>query len=434
MRNKKRILRLALMVLELMFFGVTVAYAQNSEAMQYNTNGVNALNRRDYDKAIADFNMAIRIDPNYLMAYANRAAAYNGKGDYDKAIADYTQAIQLEPNNATAYNNRAAIYNGKGDYDKAIADANQAIRLNPNLSAAYANRAEAYHDKGDYDKAIADYTQAIQLNPNVIVAYNNRAAAYNDKGDYDKAIADANQAIRLDPNYANAYRHRGFAYMQKGNFSQAREDTNKALQLNPNSQKAKEQDAELRRRGYSEREEKEKQAVSESSIKLLFDLWNELNTNKTKDQVITKAREVLKVIGPVKESTEVSHLDVGDNYNNVENRFPKNLTSVSLVSTLPIIDAIPSLDGGRTLEPNVSIDFSDGKLFAIEFMWLKYTDGGGIGTTSVQLRTEIRREYGEPRVFTDTQFQFPYYIWETPEIIIFCMGRTMQIINKKMLK
>ena len=53
--------------------------------------------RASYDKAIADFTEAIRLDPKDADAYCNRARAYYSKGEYDKAIADYSEAIRLNP-------------------------------------------------------------------------------------------------------------------------------------------------------------------------------------------------------------------------------------------------------------------------------------------------------------------------------------------------
>ena len=62
------------------------------------------------------------------------------KGDFDKAIADYTQAIRLDPKDAEAHFGRGCSYSKKGDHDKAIADFTDAIRLNPKHADAYHNR------------------------------------------------------------------------------------------------------------------------------------------------------------------------------------------------------------------------------------------------------------------------------------------------------
>jgi tetratricopeptide (TPR) repeat protein len=214
-------------------------------AVAYHKRGWAYDDKGDYDRAIADCTQAIRLDPNYADAYNVRGVAYRNKGDYDRAIADYTQAIRLDPNYAKAYNNRGAAYYYKMDYDRAIADCNQAIRLDPNDASAYYNRGNAYNNKKDYDRAIADYTQAIRLDPNYKEAYHNRGAAYYYKKDYDRAIAEYTQAIRLDPNHAMAYSNRGNAYNNRGNaynnkkdYDRAIADCTQAIRLDPNYAKA----------------------------------------------------------------------------------------------------------------------------------------------------------------------------------------------------
>src|SRR6478735_3680600 len=54
--------------------------------------------------------------------YNNRGYAYRDKGDTDRAIADYNEALRLDPKNSKAYNNRGDIYWRKGENDRAIAD------------------------------------------------------------------------------------------------------------------------------------------------------------------------------------------------------------------------------------------------------------------------------------------------------------------------
>ena len=142
--------------------------------------------------------------PKYRLAYNNRGNAYGDKGDYDRAIADYNEAIRLDPKYASAYYNRGIAYDDKGDHDRAIADYDEAIRLDPKYAVAYNNRGNAYHDKGDYDRAIADYSEAIRLDPKYAHAYFNRGIAHLYADRLPNALADLIQSSELNPKYAYA--------------------------------------------------------------------------------------------------------------------------------------------------------------------------------------------------------------------------------------
>jgi tetratricopeptide (TPR) repeat protein len=65
-------------------------------AQAYYKRGLDHYNRADTDRAIADFDQAIKVDPKFAKAYLKRGVAYDDKGDIDRAIADYTKAIKLE--------------------------------------------------------------------------------------------------------------------------------------------------------------------------------------------------------------------------------------------------------------------------------------------------------------------------------------------------
>jgi tetratricopeptide (TPR) repeat protein len=53
-----------------------------------------------YDRAIADYNAAIRLDPKSALAFIGRGDAYTSKGDHDRAVADYNEAVRLDPTRA----------------------------------------------------------------------------------------------------------------------------------------------------------------------------------------------------------------------------------------------------------------------------------------------------------------------------------------------
>jgi Flp pilus assembly protein TadD len=136
--------------------------------------------------------------------YDNRGFAYNRKGDYDRAIQDYNEAIRLNPNEAFAYDARGRAYRNKGDYDHAIQDYSEAIHLNPNLKYVYNNRGEAYDHKGDYDRAIQNYNEAIRLNPDDTTVYTNRGRAYFLQSSLSAAVADFEHVIAAAPSSSTA--------------------------------------------------------------------------------------------------------------------------------------------------------------------------------------------------------------------------------------
>jgi hypothetical protein len=135
----------------------------------------------EYDQAIVDYDLAIRFDPYYSLAYYGRGEAYGHRGDLDRAIASFDEAIRLYPNFALAHVDRCAMYLGKGEAERAVAECGEAIKLNTGIAVAYLNRGTAYALKGDNDLAIADYDQALRLDPNNARAKRGRAIVLDRK-------------------------------------------------------------------------------------------------------------------------------------------------------------------------------------------------------------------------------------------------------------
>ncbi|MGR4000698.1 MAG: tetratricopeptide repeat protein, partial [Alphaproteobacteria bacterium] len=117
----------------------------------------------------------IEINPDSAEIYNNRGSAFQEKERDDRAIQDFNEAIRLDPENPIAYYNRGNIYEKKDGHDLAIGDYDKAIEINPYYANAYSNRGNAYSEKGEYDRAIKDYNKAIEINPSLVEAYVNRA-------------------------------------------------------------------------------------------------------------------------------------------------------------------------------------------------------------------------------------------------------------------
>ena len=104
----------------------------------YYTRGLACLKLRKTKEAIADFNDAIRLNPQMSSAYVNRGLAYSSEKLYDKAIADYTAGLAVNSQNASAYYRRGLAYDHSAKYRAALADYQMAQRLNPSGSKLYA--------------------------------------------------------------------------------------------------------------------------------------------------------------------------------------------------------------------------------------------------------------------------------------------------------
>jgi Trypsin-like peptidase domain/TPR repeat len=169
---------------------------------------------QNYSAALNEYNSAIKLDPNYALAYNKRGNLKLNLKDIQGALADYNQAIILEPDFANPYNNRGIIkQNNYRDIRGALADYDRAIRLDSNLVMSYRNRARLKQDEiKDIQGALSDYNRLIQLDPNYAEDYYNRGYLKEKLllPDIQGALVDYNQAIILAPKYPIAYYQRGY--------------------------------------------------------------------------------------------------------------------------------------------------------------------------------------------------------------------------------
>ena len=185
------------------------------------------------ENAITHYTEALKLKPNFDMAYTNRGIAYGHKDEVDSAFKDFNTAIDLNPQGFEAYIHRGIVFISRGEANSAIKDCSKAIELNLQYAQAYCLRGLAFLMKDEFCRAIKDFNKAIELKSDYAAAYNKRGDAYCQKGDFDQAIQDCSKAIELKPEYAEAYSDRGMAYCQKGDFDQAIQDCSKAIELKP---------------------------------------------------------------------------------------------------------------------------------------------------------------------------------------------------------
>ena len=165
----------------------------------------------------------------------SRGNAYYYKGEYNRAIADFDESIWLNPNSAVAYFNRGWAHSEKGEYSRSIKDFDEAIRLRGDDANYVRGRGRAYYLKGEYDRAIEDFDQAIRLKPDDANALNTMAwilatTRSTDIRDGHEAIRLAREAVRLndEPNYRDTL---AAAYAEAGQFDDAVAEQQRAIEM-----------------------------------------------------------------------------------------------------------------------------------------------------------------------------------------------------------
>ena len=116
---------------------------QEFEAQHYNNLGLDALLENNFEVALENFNKALKIDPTLVGVIYNRANLCSILRSSEQAIADYNLAIEIQPEYYEAYVNRGIVYlEQKQDAHAAIADFTKAIEIDPAQVQAYFNPCE----------------------------------------------------------------------------------------------------------------------------------------------------------------------------------------------------------------------------------------------------------------------------------------------------
>jgi tetratricopeptide (TPR) repeat protein len=216
----------------------TVRKSPDSSMPHYNL-GNAYLSQGQLDKAIAEYQAALRLKPDYAVAHFNLAKAYASQGQLDGAIAEYQAVLRLKPDFVQAHFNLGNAYVSKGQLDRAIAEYQTVLRLKPDFVEAHFNLGIAYVSKGQLDRAIAEYQTALRLKPDFAEAHNNLALAYTSQGQLDRAIAEFQAALRLKPEHLKAHYNLGNAYVSKGQLDRAIAEYQTALRLKPDYNEAR---------------------------------------------------------------------------------------------------------------------------------------------------------------------------------------------------
>ena len=185
--------------------------------------------------ALASFDRAIALRPDYVEALTNRGNTLHELERFDEALTNYERALAVRPDSVVVLYNRGNTLHALGRFDEALASHDRALALQPNHPQALSNRGATLCMLKRFEEALESYDRALAVRPNHAELLANRANTLSEIRRFDEAVAGYDRALALRPDHAEALSNRGTALRALKRFAESLDSHDRALALRPES-------------------------------------------------------------------------------------------------------------------------------------------------------------------------------------------------------
>lgn len=195
------------------------------------------------DSAVEVFNRALKLDPDYALAYAGLGEAFWRKYENTKltqwvgsARGSCERAAATDPKAAEAHICLGTLANGTGQSEKAVAEFQLALEDEPTRDDAYRGLASAYENLGKPEDAEKTYQRAISLRPRYWGGYNALGVFYFRRARYAQAAEMFQKVVQLSPESVRGYSNLGGMYILQGRYADAIPMFQRAVVIRPEAE------------------------------------------------------------------------------------------------------------------------------------------------------------------------------------------------------
>ncbi|HEX6190554.1 MAG TPA: tetratricopeptide repeat protein, partial [Pyrinomonadaceae bacterium] len=240
--------------------GLTSVMTKDLAAYRYYSLALEKAQELQNPEAIALFEKAIALDPNFAMAYARIGYAYvmgwarleEGKPylekafrlsdrlsekdklnitawyavanqDYSLAMRSFQEIVARYPLDVEAYGRLGRLLRGENRLHEAIEVFKQGLIIDSDAPDLYNGLGQALSDLARHDEAIAMFQRYVQLAPNEANAHDSLGMGYQWAGRYDEAVQEYERALALKPDFYISVIHLGNTRYQQGRYREALE-------------------------------------------------------------------------------------------------------------------------------------------------------------------------------------------------------------------
>ncbi|MBB27506.1 MAG: hypothetical protein CME25_01210 [Gemmatimonadetes bacterium] len=164
--------------------------AKNELAGAYSGLGVQAETRRNTDRALELYQIALKMQPDLSLHWFNLGNGYRQKSAWNEAVHAYHQALDRDSSNVNIYNNLGMTYNDLGEHREAMATFMKGLGLKPDEPIIHYNIGNTHVDLGHRTEALNSYARFRNYWQRDPTSMNyHMGNAYRKMGDIPKAIA-----------------------------------------------------------------------------------------------------------------------------------------------------------------------------------------------------------------------------------------------------
>ncbi|WP_019505340.1 tetratricopeptide repeat protein [Pleurocapsa sp. PCC 7319] len=187
----------------------------------------------NYAAALDTCTTALRFYQSYQLWNCKALTLYSLKR-YEPAIAAYDQAIEIAPEYLWVWNNRGEAYNRLGKTELAEVDFQKAIELDSSRSfVPWNNLGKLHYEQKEYQKSIEAYEQALAVKKDYLPALIGLGNAQKAIQLYSQAEESYDRALAINPNYHDAWYGKGSVAEYLRQYPTAKEYYQKAFELKP---------------------------------------------------------------------------------------------------------------------------------------------------------------------------------------------------------
>ena len=200
--------------------------AQRSAGLKPYVTGQLAAEKGNIAQAIRELTLAIKRNPQMVVAYEARGDLYKKQGRYHLAAADYKRATILNPFSFHSFFELGQVYQQLRHYLAAIVAYQHALQINPKDARTALSLAVAYTQAGHPFRGILYANRAVQNGSNSFATWANIGTIYSQAAKHDpayrrQAIHFFKQSLEIKPHQPQVYLNLAQIYMDEHRFDQA---------------------------------------------------------------------------------------------------------------------------------------------------------------------------------------------------------------------